>query len=103
LTLPAVVSIDRSAPPTASTGAAEVAYVVTFNEPVTNVSSVDFLLVTTGATSAALPLEVTGSGAVYSVKAIQIQGSGQLRLDLIDDDSIRNSLNVPLGGIGAGN
>ena len=103
LTLPAVVSIDRSAPPTAGTGAAEVAYVVTFNEPVTNVSNVDFALVVTGTVSAALPLEVTGSGAVYSVKAIQIQGSGQLRLDLVDDDSIRNSLNVPLGGIGPGN
>jgi hypothetical protein len=103
LTLPAVVSIDRSAPPTAGTGAAEVAYVVTFNEPVTNVLSADFALVITGTASAAIPLEVTGSGAVYSVKAVQIQGSGQLRLDLVDDDSILNTLNVPLGGIGAGN
>jgi hypothetical protein len=103
LTLPAVISIDRTAPPSAGTGAVEVAYLVTFNEPVTNVSSADFALVTTGTVAPALPLEVTGSGAVYSVKAVQIQGSGDLRLDLVDDDSIRNSLNVPLGGIGAGN
>ncbi len=103
LTLPAVVSIDRSAPSSAGTGAEEVAYIVTFNQPVTNVSSADFNLVTTGTAAAALPLEVTGSGAVYSVKAVQIEGSGELRLDLVDDDSIRDSLNVPLGGIGAGN
>ena len=42
LTLPAVVSIDRSSPPTAGTGAEEVAYLVTFNAPVTNVSNADF-------------------------------------------------------------
>ena len=103
LTVPAVVSIDRSAPPSAGTSAAEVTYVVTFSEPVTNVSSADFALATTGSASAPLPFVVTGSGAVYSVKAIEIQGSGTLRIDLIDDDSIRNVENVPLGGSGAGN
>ncbi len=103
LTVPAVLSIDRDMPLAADTSASTVAYRVSFSEPVTNVSSADFAVMTTGSVSAALPVDVTGSGAIYTVTIGGIQGSGALRLDLIDDDSIQNGSSTPLGDVGAGN
>ena len=103
LTIPAVISIDRFAPLAASTGTAGVSYQVTFSEAVTNVDASDFAVTNTLSVSTALPVDVTGSGAVYLVNIAGIQGDGQLRLDLVDNDSIQNSSNTPLGDVGAGN
>jgi formylglycine-generating enzyme required for sulfatase activity len=103
LTVPAVLSIDRDTPLGAETNAASVSYAVTFNESVTNVSSDDFLVTTTGSLVTATPVVVSGSGSTYSVTVDDIDGSGDLRLDLIDDDSIVDDSNVPLGGAGPDN
>ena len=105
LTVPAVLSIDRAAPLTTETNAASVSYAVTFNESVTAVASGDFLVTTTGSLETATPVIVSGSGSAYTVTVNGIQGSGDLRLDLVDDDSILGPLGAgdPLGGVGAGN
>ncbi len=105
LTVPAVVSIDRVTPLATETNAASVSYAVTFNEPVTLVASGDFLVTTTGSLETATPVIVSGSGSAYTVTVNGIHGSGVLRLDLVDDDSILGPLGAgdPLGGVGAGN
>jgi PKD repeat protein len=46
---------------------------------------------------------VTGSGATYTVTVNTGSGNGTIRLDLVDDDSIRDLANLPLGGAGTGN
>jgi formylglycine-generating enzyme required for sulfatase activity len=103
LTVPAVLSIDRDTPLGAETNAANVSYAVTFNESVANVASDDFLVITTGSLVTATPVVVSGSGSTYSVTVNDIDGSGDLRLDLVDDDSIVDDPNVPLGGAGPDN
>jgi len=103
LTLPTVVAIERLAPLSAETHLSSVNYQVTFSESVVNVSAADFAIVTTGQLDAALSTSVTGSGSNYVVNVTGLQGNGELRLDLIDDDSIENLLGDPLGGAGAGN
>jgi formylglycine-generating enzyme len=102
LTVPALVSIDRATPVENVTNAASVSFSVTFNESVTNVVSGDFLLTASGNLTTATAV-VSGSGSAYTVTVDSIHGSGDLRLDLIDDDSIVDDSNVPLGGEGAGN
>ena len=105
LTVPAVLSIDRASPLGIETNAASVSYAVTFNESVTAVDSGDFLVATTGGLETATPVVVSGSGSAYTVTVDGIDGSGDLRLDLVDDDSILGPLGEgdPLGGGGAGN
>ena len=78
---------------------------MTFNESVTAVDSSDFLVSTTGGVETATPVLVSGSGSAYTVTVNDIHGSGDLRLDLVDDDSILGPLGAgdPLGGVGVGN
>lgn len=101
-TAPAVSSISRaSADPTA---AASVNYTVTFSESVTGVNTTDFTVTTTGTISGASVTSVTPvSGTVYTVAVSTGTGSGTLRLDLADDDSIVDTASNPLGGTGTGN
>ena len=47
--------------------------------------------------------QVTGSGADYTVSVVTGAGQGTLGLNLVDDDSITDSLGDPLGGTGPGN
>jgi len=47
--------------------------------------------------------EITGAGNSYSVSANTGTGEGTIRLDLLDNDSIVDQVNNPLGGAGAGN
>ena len=101
-TTPSVLSINRSLPLGPETNATSVAYAVTFNEPVTGVAAADFLLTTDGSVQAATPVVVAGSGGTYTVTVNGIHGSGDLRLDLIDNDTITSG-GVPLGGPGIGN
>lgn len=103
LTVPAVLSIVRDTPAASTTNATQVSYAVTFNESVSNVTSADFQTTTTGTLTVGTPVLVTGSGAAYNVTVQEIHGSGDLRLDLIDTDSIIDDLAVPLGGPGQGN
>ena len=75
---------------------------MSFSENVENVGTGDFSLTTTGVTGAAIA-SVTGSGASYTVTVATGSGSGTIRLNLVDDDSIVDLANLPLGGAGSGN
>ncbi|MBV6452474.1 MAG: hypothetical protein MHPDNHAH_03231 [Anaerolineales bacterium] len=98
---PGVTSITRADPnPTASN---QVRFTVNFSEPVTGVDSTDFAVATTGSIAGAVLTEVSGSGASYIVAVNTGTGDGTLRLDLLDNDSIVDQVNTPLGGSGIGN
>jgi len=77
------------------TSAASVGFTVTFSESVTGVDTGDFVLTTTGLTGTSIT-NVSGSGAVYTVTANTGSGSGTLRLDVIDNDSIEDGSAHPL-------
>lgn len=100
--VPAVVSINRLDPNPTFTSRS-VRYMVSFSEDVTGVDASDFRLTKTGNTQAAAIGAVTGSGTTYTVTVGTGSGQGSIRLDLIDNDSIKDVLNQPLGGTGAGN
>ena len=94
-----VASIVRAgASPTA---AVSVSFTVTFSRAVTGGDVGDFTLAATGVTGASVTA-VAGSGAVYTVTVATGAGSGTLRLDVADDDTITDGV-APLGGAGAGN
>ena len=97
---PTVLSIVRAN--TDPTNASSVGFTVTFSETVTGVDAGDFSLTTTGV-SGAMVSGVGGSGATRTVAVNTGTGSGTIRLDLIDNDSIKDVSNNPLGGTGAGN
>jgi hypothetical protein len=59
-------------------------------------------LTTSGLSGSAI-LAVSGSGSVYTVNVNTGSGSGTLRLDVVDDDSIKDLFLNPLGGPGLGN
>jgi hypothetical protein len=99
---PVVTSILRSSPTSSLTGASSVDYAVTFDQPVTGVDIGDFKIGGLAGVLAGSPIEVTGSGAVYTATVRGIHGSGDLRLDLVDNDSIEAG-GEPLSGAGMGN
>jgi hypothetical protein len=76
---------------------------VGFSKPVSGVEASDFSITTTGNISAAVITDVSGSGTTYTVAVQTGNGDGTLRLDLMDDDSIKDASGNPLGGTGAGN
>jgi hypothetical protein len=98
---PVVSSSVRADPD--PTSAQTLHYTVTFSESVTGVDATDFALTPTGTVAGATVTNVSGSGAVYTVTVDRGTGTGTLRLDVVDDDSIVNGSAVPLGGVGAGN
>ena len=101
LSAPFVTSSLRADPnPTA---ADNVNFTVTFSEAVNGVDTSDFSLTTTGGVSGAYVANVSGSGNTYTVTVGTGNGNGDLRLDIIDDDSIQNAISTPLGGPGTGN
>jgi hypothetical protein len=99
--LPSVVSIVRTDPD--PTTADAVGFTLTFNEEVSGVDPGDFTPTVTGNISGASVMEVIGSGITYEITVSTGTGDGTLRLDLIDDDSIRDQIDSPLGGTGTGN
>jgi len=98
---PTVVSIVRAS--ASPTGAASVDYTVTFSKAVTGVDTADFAPTMTGGVTGASVTGVTGSGTTYTVAVNTGSGSGTLRLDLMDDDTIIDAASNPLGGAGAQN
>ena len=50
-----------------------------------------------------MPSGLTGSGTTWTATVATGGTAGTLRLDLIDDDSVRDGENDPLGGAGVGN
>jgi hypothetical protein len=92
------------------TRAASVAFRVTFNMPVTGVSTAAFDLSTSGGQGGASITSVTGSGATWTVTVATVTTAlGTIRLDLHDTDGITATTgapasgSIPLGGTGAGN
>lgn len=104
LAAPTVTSIVRNTPTSASTNAAAVVFAVNFDQAVTGVDITDFSLTTTGVVGANIA-SVTGADntAIRTVTVNTGTGAGTIRLNLIDDDSIKNSQTTPLGGVGASN
>jgi MSHA biogenesis protein MshQ len=101
--LPSVVSINRTdANPTS---APSVQWTVIFNTSVTGVGTADFSLANTGLTGSPAITGVSGSGTTYTVTAStgSSTSEGTLGLNLVDDDSIRDSSGTRLGGTGTGN
>jgi hypothetical protein len=97
---PAVTAIALAGP--ATNRAVSVSFTVTFSENVFNVDASDFALAVTGLSGASIT-SVTGSGTNYTVTAATGTGNGTLGLNLVDNDSIVDLNNAPLGGTGAGN
>ncbi len=108
---PTVLSIVRASPNPSS--ARRVDYTVTFSEPVVAVDVEDFAVTTTGL-SGAVVAGVSGTGATRAVTVNTGAGSGTLRMDLFDNDTIKDSADPirygkngiggkPLGGVGIGN
>ena len=100
-TFPAVVSITRTS--AVSTNAVRVKFTVTFSEPMTGVDPTDFQLYAGGTLTGAAVSGVTGGGSTWLVTAATGTGSGTLRLDVLDNDSILDASLTPLGGPGAAN
>jgi len=97
---PLVQEITRLDPDPADT--ASVRFAVKISEAVAGVDLTDFLLTTSGITGASITT-VDGSGDIYTVTVSTGLGNGTIRLDLKDDDSIKNASHVPLGGSGPDN
>ena len=95
---PTVQSINRVG--TTPTNAASVSWTVLFSESVTAVDVGDFALVTTGTVAGATITTVSGSGNQYTVTANTGTGNGTLGLNLVDNDTIRDTSANPLGGPG---
>ena len=97
---PNVLSITRQdASPTQS---ASVRFTVAFSEAVTGVDTADFTLTAT-APGAVITGVSADTGATRTVTVGTGSGEGTIRLDVVDDDSIRDVASVPLGGSGTGN
>ena len=96
---PDVVSVVRADPD--PTALASVNFTVTFSGEVTGVDAGDFTLAVAGLTGAAVS-GVSGAGATWTVAVATGTGSGTVRLDVVDDDSIVDVADNPLGGPGVG-
>ena len=98
-TAPTVVSITRVDPD--PTSASNVDFTVTFSETVTGVNKADFTLTISGV-SGVYVSSVGGSGDTYTVTVNTGSGNGTIRLDVVDDNSIVDAANNPLGGSSVG-
>ena len=95
-TAPTVSSVARVSPD--PTSAATVDFTVTFSEPVTGVNATDFAPAGFGGLTPGLVTGVTGGPAVYTVTVNTGSGDGTLRLDVLDDDTIKDAMNLTLNG-----
>jgi hypothetical protein len=98
--VPLVTSIIRASPNPISAASAD--FIVTFSESVNGVDVSDFALNTTNLSNATI-IAVDNADPFYIVKVNTGNGAGELRLDLIDNDSIQDAGGNTMGGIGAGN
>jgi hypothetical protein len=85
------------------TSAASVNFAVVFSKPVSGVEADDFVTTTTGVTGATVTGVIPVSDTIYTVTVNTGFGSGTIRLNVVDDDSIKDGANNPLGGVGLGN
>ncbi len=63
----------------------------------------DFVLTTAGGASGASVTEISRAANIYTITVSTGSGNGTLRLDVMDDDSIIDIANHPLGGNGVNN
>ena len=77
-------------------------FAVRFSVPVTGVDPTDFVPAGPGGTDATI-MDVSGSGDSYSIEMITGLTGEPIRLDVTDDDSIRDLCLHPLGGVGMQN
>lgn len=75
-------------------------FTVTFSEPVSGVDLTDFIASTTGTFSGVSISGISGFGTIYTVTVNTGIGSGTLRLDVADNDTILDLGANPLGGSG---
>ena len=97
LTAPAVTSIELNGPTV--TNSSSLSWTVVFDQAVSGVDATDSFADTVGLVSAA-QIQVAGGGTAYQVTVSGIAGNGTVALNLVDDNSIVNSLNEPLQGSG---
>jgi len=93
-----VSSINRAvADPTKATS---VTFTVIFTESMSGIDIGDFALALTGTATGTIASVSAASGITVTVTVNFVTGDGTLGLNLNDNDSIKNVLNVPLGGAG---
>ncbi|WP_197455632.1 beta-propeller fold lactonase family protein [Stieleria neptunia] len=100
LLAPTVQSIENVY--TDSTSTRRLEFVVTFSEPVSGVDVGDFQVNATGLTDVTIE-SVNGADDRYTVVVTNTSGTGTISLNLVDDDSIIDVVNLPLAGAGLGN
>ena len=100
-TAPTVLSINRAG--SDPTNASSVNFTVTFSESVSGVDNADFTTVEGGGLSGSSVTGVSGTGSTRTVTVNTGTGDGTVGLNLVDDDSILDSLLYPLGGTGPSN
>ncbi|MBK7660167.1 MAG: PQQ-binding-like beta-propeller repeat protein [Betaproteobacteria bacterium] len=83
-----------------NTSITSLSFDVTFSEPVTGVDAADFSLATSGEVAGATITSVTGGGATWTVTLNRGTGTGQIRLNVLDNDTIVDANFVPLNGAG---
>jgi tartrate-resistant acid phosphatase type 5 len=99
-TAPIVTSIQRAS--TNPTMASSVDFIVTFSEQVNGVDAADFISTSTNISGSFIG-NITSANPFYVVSINTGTGTGSLRLDLADNDTIMDAFGNPLGGFGAGN
>ena len=86
------------------TAALSVDFTVTFSDAVSGVDTSDFVLTVAGVSGASISsVTDTGDQTSYTVTVDTGSSNGTIRLDVTDDDTIEDTSNNPLGGVGAGN
>ena len=98
---PFVLSIIRS--DSNPTNADSVSFTVTFSEVVSGVDIGDFSLTKTVTAGFVTGIDPLTPSDVYTLTASGYSGEGTLQLVLADNDTIRDTLNNLLGGVGSGN
>ena len=105
------LSVAALTPPTGTaTSATSVTYRVTFDRDVTGVDANDFEIVTSGSIQYNSTIIITPiNGTNYAVTINGLSGTGDVRLDLVDNDTILDAITsgippqpneIPLGGSG---
>jgi hypothetical protein len=100
-TPPTVVSVTRL--DTSPTSASSVRFLVTFSESVSGLDASNFQLATSGITGAAVTQMGQFVNGIGTITVNTGGGVGTIRLDVIDDDTIKDAAGLPLGGVGLDN
>ncbi|HMT08911.1 MAG TPA: right-handed parallel beta-helix repeat-containing protein, partial [Pyrinomonadaceae bacterium] len=97
---PKVNSINRKTPLNQQTNLTSVVYEVAFSAPVSNVDDTDFVVTSLSGPPAAITLVSCPSPFDKCDVTVAAGGTSELRLDLVDDNSITRRLVVPLIPLG---